>query len=81
VHALIERLGLFDEELDGAVVADSQALYRHGASYYQRAELLPALKSNETLRERFFGGVKKPIFTSSNADNHLVTFAEVLAMY
>ncbi|MGC5703611.1 alkaline phosphatase family protein [Pseudomonas sp. NFXW11] len=81
IHALIERLGLFDEQLDGAVVADSQALYRHDASYYRRAELLPALKSNETLRERFFGGVKKPIFTSSNADNHLVTFAEVLAMY
>ncbi|OLF51778.1 alkaline phosphatase D family protein [Pseudomonas chlororaphis] len=81
IHALIERLGLFGEQLDGAVVADSEALYRHPASYYRRAELLPALKSNETLRERFFGGVKKPIFTSSSADNHLVTFAEVLAMY
>jgi hypothetical protein len=33
------------------------------------------------LRERFFGGVQKPIFTSSSADNHLVTFAEVMAMY
>ena len=31
IHALIERLGLFDEQLEGAVVADSQALYRHGA--------------------------------------------------
>ncbi|NNB44569.1 alkaline phosphatase D family protein [Pseudomonas chlororaphis] len=81
IHALIERLGLFGEHLDGAVVSDSAALYRHRASYYQRAELLPALKSNETLRERFFGGVKKPIFTSSSADNHLVTFAEVMAMY
>ncbi|MGE7959045.1 alkaline phosphatase D family protein [Pseudomonas sp. NPDC089530] len=81
IHALIERLGLFGERLDGAVVADSQALYQHPASYYRRAELLPALKSNETLRERFFGGVKKPIFTSNSADNHLVTFAEVLAMY
>lgn len=81
IHALIERLGLFDEHLEGAVVDDSAALYRHRASYYQRAELLPALKSNETLRERFFGGVKKPIFTSSSADNHLVTFAEVMAMY
>jgi hypothetical protein len=81
IHALIERLGLFGEHLEGAVVSDSAALYRHRASYYQRAELLPALKSNETLRERFFGGVKKPIFTSSSADNHLVTFAEVMAMY
>ncbi|WP_422416733.1 alkaline phosphatase D family protein [Pseudomonas sp. GZD-222] len=81
VHALIERLELFDERLQGAVVDNSTALYRHPASYYHRADLLPALESNETLRERFFGGARKPIFTSSNADNHLVTFAEVMAMY
>ena len=81
IHALIMRLGLFDEYLEGAVVDDSASLYEHRASYYHRANLLPALDSNETLRERFFGGVKKPIFTSSTADNHLVTFAEVIAMY
>ncbi|MEG0243347.1 MAG: alkaline phosphatase D family protein [Pseudomonas sp.] len=81
IHALIERLGLFDEQLDGAVVADSAALYRHPASYYHRADLLPAQERNESLRERFFGGKRKPIFSSSNADNHLVTFAEVMAMY
>ncbi|KRP65186.1 alkaline phosphatase D family protein [Pseudomonas orientalis] len=81
IHALIARLELFDEYLEGAVVDDSANLYEHRASYYHRADLLPALDSNETLRERFFGGVKKPIFTSSTADNHLVSFAEVLAMY
>ncbi|AUG09869.1 alkaline phosphatase D family protein [Pseudomonas sp. S09G 359] len=81
IHALIARLGLFDEYLEGAVVDDSASLYGHRASYYHRADLLPALDSNETLRERFFGGVKKPIFTSSTADNHLVTLAEVIAMY
>ncbi len=81
IHQVIERLGLFGEHLQGAVVDDSTALYQHPASYYQRAELLPALKSNETLRERFFGGVEKPVFTTSSADNHLVTCAEVLAMY
>lgn len=81
IHGLIARLGLFDEFLEGAVVSDSASLYGHRASYYHRADLLPALDSNETLRERFFGGVKKPIFTSSTADNHLVTFAEVIAMY
>jgi hypothetical protein len=81
IHALIQRLGLFDEHLDGAVVGDSASLYEHPASYYHRADLLPALESNETLRERFFGGARKPIFTSSSADNHLVTFAEVMAMY
>lgn len=81
IHQVIERLGLFGEHLQGAVVDDSTALYQHPASYYQRTELLPALKSNETLRERFFGGVEKPVFTTSSADNHLVTCAEVLAMY
>ena len=81
IHALIARLGLFDEHLEGAVVGDSASLYGHRASYYHRVDLLPALDSNQTLRERFFGGVKKPIFTSSTADNHLVTFAEVIAMY
>ncbi|WP_261780272.1 metallophosphoesterase family protein [Alcaligenes faecalis] len=81
IHSLIERLGLYGEYLEGAVVSDSESLYRHPASYYRRADLLPAFKSNEDLRERFFGGVEKPIFTTANAHNHLVTLAEVFAMY
>jgi hypothetical protein len=81
IHALIRRLGLYGECLQGAVVADSEALYRHQASYYRREELLPAFRSNEALRERFFGGSEKPIFTTANAHNHLVTLAEVMAMY
>ncbi|WP_439860216.1 alkaline phosphatase D family protein [Pseudomonas sp. MBLB4136] len=81
IHQLIERLGLFGERLEGALVEDSDALYAHEVGYYQRAELLPALEHNDSLRERFFGGVKKPIFTTSSADNHLVTLAEMLAMY
>ncbi|MBQ5946891.1 alkaline phosphatase D family protein [Massilia sp. ST3] len=81
IHALIRRLGLYGEYLEGAVVADSEALYRHRASYYRRVELLPAVKSNDALRDRFFGGSEKPIFTTANAHNHLVTLAEVLAMY
>lgn len=81
VHALIERLGLVDEWLEGATVDDSQALYRSPDSYYRRAALLPDVTSNVALRERFFGGVKKPVFTSANAHNHLMTLAEMLAMY
>lgn len=81
IHALIKRLGLYGEYIEGAVVTDSESLYRHPAGYYRRADLLPAFKSNEALRERFFGGVEKPIFTTSSAHNHLVTLAEVLAMY
>lgn len=81
IHALIHRLGLYGECLEGAVVTDSEALYAHPAGYYRREDLLPAFKSNEALRERFFGGVEKPIFTTANAHNHLVTLAEVMAMY
>ncbi|MDF0732413.1 alkaline phosphatase D family protein [Pseudomonas entomophila] len=81
IHGLIERLGLFDEPLDGALVDDGAALYRHPACYYHRADLLPAEQASEPLRRRFFRGKRKPIFSSSNADNHLVTFAEVMAMY
>ncbi len=39
VHALIERLELFDEQLEGAVVEDSASLYTHPASYSARAIL------------------------------------------
>ncbi|WP_338772051.1 alkaline phosphatase family protein [Massilia sp. METH4] len=81
IHALIRRLGLYAECLEGAVVADSEELYRHPASYYRREELLPAFDSNDALRDRFFRGKKKPIFTTANAHNHLVTLAEMMAMY
>lgn len=81
IHRLIERLGLFDETLEGATVADSQELYSSDKSYYQREQLLPDVQGNVALRERFFGGVKKPVFTSAHARNHLMTLSEVLAMY
>jgi len=81
MHALINRLGLYGERLEGAVVADSRALYRHPDTYYRRENLLPAFRSNEALRERFFGGVEKPVFTTASAHNHLVTLAEVMAAY
>ncbi|WP_346795972.1 alkaline phosphatase family protein [Halomonas sp. Bachu 37] len=81
IHELIQQLGLFDETLEGAMVPHSQALYTADATYYRRDELLPEVTGNTKLRERFFGGVKKPVFTSVNAGNHLMTFAEVIAMY
>ncbi len=81
IHAFIDQLGLVDEWLEGATEDDSQALYQSPDSYYRRGELLPDVTSNAALRERFFGGVKKPVFTSDNAHNHLITLAEMLAMY
>lgn len=81
IHQLIEELGLFPEKIEGAEVSDSQSLFNSQYNYYHRHELLPDTKSGDTLQERFFEGAKKPIFTSANADNHLVTLAEMFAMY
>ncbi|WP_312716671.1 alkaline phosphatase D family protein [Stutzerimonas nitrititolerans] len=81
IHGLVHRLGLYGERLEGAVVADSEELFNHPATYYRREDLLPAFKSNEALRERFFGGVEKPVFTTANGHNHLITLGEVMAMY
>nr|WP_299242261.1 alkaline phosphatase D family protein [uncultured Halomonas sp.] len=81
IHELIQRLGLWGERLEGAVVDDSEALYAAEDTYYRRQCLLPQFESTEALRERFFGGVRKPVFTTDSAANHLITLSEVLAMY
>ncbi|MEE4375953.1 MAG: alkaline phosphatase D family protein [Candidatus Competibacteraceae bacterium] len=81
IHQTIALLGLYPEALSGATVDDSQALYNSEFCYYQRENLLPQSKANKYLHERFFQGVRKPIFTTDSAHNHLITLAEVLAMY
>jgi len=81
IHALIARLGLYDECLEGTDITSGGELYARDETYYRREELLPAIRSTEALREKFFGGVRKPIFTTASAENHLITFAELLAMY
>lgn len=81
IHQTIETLGLFHENIDGAIISDSKALTEHPFCYYQRPKLLPDDPSNEGLYSKFFAAKTKPIFTSVNANNHLVSFAEVMAMY
>ena len=81
IHQLIDELGLYPETLEGALVADSAELFTSPHNYYRRSELLPQRAANTNLRERFFEGARKPIFSTSNADNHLITLAEMLAMY
>lgn len=80
IQALIRELALHDEQLHGAVVTTGGELYDHPDNH-RRERLLPALKANRDLRERFFGGVRKPVFTSDNAHRHLITLAEISAMY
>lgn len=81
IHRVMSLLGLYPEELEGATVSDSDGLLKSEQCYYNREDLLPHNKENKTLRDKFFGGVRKPIFTAASAHNHLVTLAELAAMY
>lgn len=81
IHQVTQLLGLHDEVLEGAIVHDSCELYASSRTYYGRAHLLPDDEANVELQRRFFRGAKKPIFTTANADNHLITLSEVIAMY
>jgi hypothetical protein len=81
MHQAAEVLGLYPEKLTGAMVADSEELLHSKDCYYGREDLLPHNKETQTLRDRFFGGVRKPIFTTASAHNHVVTLAETIAMY
>jgi len=84
IHQLIARLDLPDEPLAGMErtgVVNAQSLYRHPAGFYRRETLLPRHRRNYALMEVLFGGVEKPVFTTDSAHNHLITLAEVLAMY
>ena len=81
IHQVIAELRLFHEDIPGAVVDDSKALLQHPDNYYRRTELLPLGELDQALQKSFFRGKRKPIFTSVNAKNHLITFSEVMAMY
>ena len=84
IHGLIARLGLPDEAIPGIEaegIRCASGLYRDARCYYRRLSLLPRTPGGAALAALFFGGVRKPIFTTDNALNHLVTLGEILAMY
>lgn len=84
IHGLVDRLGLPTEtlpELGERGIVDSADLYAHPDGYYRRERLLPRRRRNRALIDVLFRGVEKPVFTTANAHNHLITLGEVLAMY
>lgn len=76
VHQLIEHLGMVDERLPSDQVTCASQLHDE-QHLNQRPNLLPDAHA----QAQFFGGKRKPIFTSAYADNHLMSFAEVTAIY
>lgn len=82
IKEVIQILGLRDESIAGSdQVAAGSKLLEKNSHLYQRLQLLPDDPVNTSLIETVFRGANKPIFSSANADNHLITLAEVLAMY
>ncbi|SBS28103.1 PhoD-like phosphatase [Marinomonas aquimarina] len=49
--------------------------------FYNREALLPLTELSDEVKQQFFKGKKKPVFTTDTAHNHLISFAEVICMY
>ncbi|WP_456300150.1 DUF7800 domain-containing protein [Salinimonas iocasae] len=81
IEQVVDRLGLFHEDIEGAVIENTSELSGHEFNYYQRENILPQIELNTALSKLFFGAKKKPVFTSVNAHNHLISLSEVIAMY
>ncbi|MBW8192167.1 alkaline phosphatase D family protein [Neiella marina] len=81
IHQAISELGFTGEDLPQCAVSSSDALHHQQPNYFNRSELLPLTHSGQAVADKIFKGVKKPIFTSDNAENHLISLAEVVTMY
>lgn len=80
IHQLLPKLKIKNEQLPGKVKT-SEELHGEGAHYYHRQSLLPDAKARQKVLDNFFGGIKKPIFTTVNGGNHLMSFAELASVY
>lgn len=80
IDQLSQLLGLFEESLPGSNSVSSNSL-QSNPHYYRRSSLLPTSTKAQGIDEVLFSGARKPVFTSINAENHLMTLGEVLAQY
>lgn len=81
IHQFIPRLGLPDESLHNTDVSLTSTLHSKSPYYLKRETLLPDDKKSNKVLEQLFKGARKPVFTSDNAHNHLISLAEMFAMY
>lgn len=81
IGQVIDLLGLQHELFEGANIASSEALHYQPADLYQRHKnLLPHTQyPAKTALWRWYRN--HPIFTSSIAENHLVSLNEIIALY
>jgi hypothetical protein len=81
IHQTIRLLGLYDESFEGSTITHSSELFDHPDSFYRREQLLPQTQANKEVSKSFFKGKRKPVFTSVNAQNHLIALNEMIALY
>lgn len=82
IHQVIQLLGLYDEIWAGDNgINSSDELFNHPFCYYQREALLPKSTVKQSFLRKIFAIKNQPVFTSDSVKNHLVTMAEVFAMY
>ncbi|WP_028863013.1 alkaline phosphatase D family protein [Psychromonas aquimarina] len=80
IKEVINLLGLNDEVFEQAAVADSQALYQHPDSLLNRDAILPK-HQKQSLLSSLLPVKDKSVFSATEIDNHLISFAEFMAMY
>ncbi|AQS38143.1 PhoD-like phosphatase [Shewanella psychrophila] len=81
IGQVIQLLGLPQEQFSDAALAGSSAISYHPAALYQRHKnLLPRTQYQaKTAFRRWY--INHPIFTSSLAENHLISLGEIMALY
>ncbi|QLE84112.1 alkaline phosphatase family protein [Shewanella sp. Scap07] len=81
IGKVIELLGLHDEHIDAQMLTHSKQISYQPAALYQRHQkLLPHTEyPAKTALGRWYRN--HPVFTSSLAENHLVSLSEVMALY
>ena len=81
IEQTIQLLGLYQEQLPKESDLTIEDIQQSPFNYYQRAKLLPSIRPKKRLWHSLFSLKNQPIFTSNSADQHLITLAEMLAMY
>ena len=81
IHKVSDLLELSHECWEGSNPCDNDSLLADEHCYYSRDNLLPKNRANQKVLDLFFGGSQKPIFTTRFSHNHLITLAEMSAMY
>lgn len=77
IRKVVDMLGLNDEFLPSNELEEAASILGEKTNYYERQALLPLTKTSKYWRKNSHNH----IFTSAHVHNHLISLAEVNAMY